>query len=49
MSAISSSIFGNSDRTFAVSTFKRLLGCINLPEFVGGGFPYGYDRGICGV
>ena len=49
MSAISSSIFGDSDCTLAVSTFNRLLGCIYLPAFVGGGFPCGDDRGICGV
>ena len=39
MSAISSSIFGDSDCTLAVSTFSRLLGCINQPVFVGGSFP----------
>ena len=48
MSAISSSIFGDSDRTLAVSTFNRLLDCINLPALVGGGFPRGDDRGNCG-
>ena len=36
LSAISSSIFGDSDCALAVSTFKRFLGCINLPAFVGG-------------
>ena len=49
MSAINSAIFGDSDRTLAVSTFSRLLGCISLPVFVGGGFPGGGDGGTCGV
>ena len=49
MSAISSSIFGDSDCTLAVSTFNGLLICINLPAFVGGGFPFGDDRGVFGV
>ena len=48
MSAISSSIFGDSDCTLAVSTFNWLLGCINLSAFVGG-LPCGDDRGTCGV
>ena len=49
MSVISSSILGDNDCTLAVSTSSRVLGCINLPAFVGEGFPYGDDRGICGV
>ena len=49
MSAINSSIFGNSDCTLAVNTFIRLLGCISLTVFVGGGFPGGGDGGTCGV
>ena len=48
MSAINSSIFGNSDCTLAVSTFSRLLGCISIPVFVGGGFPGSGDGGTCG-
>ena len=44
MSAINSSIFGDSDCTLAVSTFSRLFGCISLPVFVGGGFPGGGGR-----
>ena len=46
MSAISSSFFGDSDCTLAVSIFNSLLGCIILPVFVGGGFPCGGDSGI---
>ena len=50
MSAINSSIFGDSDCTLAVRTFSRLLGCIILTVFVGGGFPGGGgDGGTCGV
>ena len=49
MSAINSSIFGNSDCTLTVNTFSRLLGYISLPIFVGAGFPGGGDGGTCGV
>ena len=49
ISAINLSIFGDSDWTLGVSTFSRLLGCISLPVFVGGGFPGGGDGGTCGV
>ena len=48
-SSINSPIFGDSDCTLEVSTFSRLLGCISLPVFVGGGFPGGGDGGTCGV
>ena len=49
MSPINSLIFGDSDCTLAVRTLSRLLGCIRLPVFVGGGFPGGGDWGTCGV
>ena len=42
-------IHRDSDCTLAVSIFRRLLGCISLPVFVGGGFPGGGDGGTCGV
>ena len=58
MSAISSSIFGDSDCTLVVSTFSRLLGCIKVVRtgfpcevvpLAAGGSPCDGDRGICAV